>query len=106
MNAWRVVYIKVAALGLALATPASLYANDLKLQSTTISRSGSNLRVTTNVSWKNSWRNSKNFDAVWLVVKLRVGPNGGWGHARIAATSPTGNGPLNCQPSSDRIGTA
>src|SRR5262245_4174138 len=93
----------VAALGLVI--PMTLRANDLKIESGTVDRTGANVRVTAKVSWKNAWANAKNHDAVWLFVKVRGAPVGAWRHARIAASSPATNGVLRCQASTDRVGT-
>ncbi len=35
------------------------------------------------VSWKNAWRNEKNYDGAWLFLKL-VGPDGGYIHLKLS----------------------
>ena len=90
-----------------LAVPGIARANELQVSAGTLQRDGggSTLRVLVRVSWKNSWRNARNHDAVWLFVKLRVPPNTGYRHVRIAGTSnESGNSPFTCQPSADRVG--
>ena len=96
----------VSALAIA-ATPAPSRANDLRVSAGALQReAGGSLRVPVRVSWKNAWRNAKNYDAVWLFVKLRGAPNAGWRHARIASITGEGGGsPFACQPSTDRVGT-
>jgi formylglycine-generating enzyme required for sulfatase activity len=102
MTMWHPLSIKVAVA--VLLAPATLSANDLKIESGAIDRSGPNVRVTAKVSWKNAWRNVKNHDAVWLFVKVRGAPVGAWRHARVAASSSASPSPLSCQPSVDRVG--
>ena len=79
-------------------------ANDLRIETGTVERSagGSGLRVTAKVAWKNAWRNTRNHDAVWLFVKVRLSPNAPWRHARLLATRA--GGPLACAPSGDHVG--
>src|SRR5215203_5635101 len=56
------------------------------------------------VRWNNAWRNAKNHDAVWLFVKVRSGPNAGWRHARLLATSRSASTPMTCEASADKVG--
>jgi len=90
--------------GVAISTPA--LANDLRVETGSVERvAGSNtLRVHAKVSWKNAWRNARNYDAVWLFVKIRPGPNAPWRHARLASTPGNANAPIACDPSADRVG--
>ena len=55
--------------------PAPARANDLRVETRRVRRpdGAAALRVDAAVSWKNAWRNARNHDAVWLVVKLRGG---------------------------------
>lgn len=57
------------------------------------------------LNWKNSWRNSTNWDAAWLFVKYKVG-SGNWMHATLSSTAgqhtaPTGS---TIQPATDGKG--
>src|SRR5262245_18105899 len=93
---------------LACATlPSNLLANDLKVETAAVDRVvGSNtVRVTAKVSWKNAWRNTRNYDAAWLFVKFRTAPNAPWRHARIASTPRAANAPISCEPSADHVCT-
>jgi formylglycine-generating enzyme required for sulfatase activity len=94
----------IAALSLTLASAA--FANDLRVETGAVERvSGSGaIRVPAKLSWKNAWRNAKNNDAVWLFVKVRNGPNAGWRHARLLATSRSASTPLTCETSADKVG--
>ena len=87
--------------------PGVARANELQVSTGALQRDGggATLRVPVRVSWKNSWRNARNHDAVWLFVKLRVPPNVGYRHVRIAGTSNEGgSSPFTCQSSADRVG--
>ncbi|HUQ80428.1 MAG TPA: SUMF1/EgtB/PvdO family nonheme iron enzyme [Gemmatimonadaceae bacterium] len=92
---------------LAVRSASSALANDLRIEGRPLERvtGAGGLRVTARVSWKNAWRNARNYDAAWLFVKVRPGPNAPWRHARLAATSRTAAAPFACEPSSDRVGT-
>ncbi len=47
-------------------------------------RSWADARVVFDLSWENSWRNSRNHDAAWIFIKFPDG--GGYRHANLAAT--------------------
>ena len=87
--------------------PTTALANDLRVETGALERTaGSGApRVPVKVSWKNAWRNARNYDAVWLFVKVRGGPTAPWRHARLASSSPGANSRLVCAPSTDRVGT-
>src|SRR3954453_6412272 len=91
---------------LGASAPSSARANDLRVETGSVERaSGSTgVRVPAKVSWKNAWRNARNYDAVWLFVKVRSGPNAPWRHARISVTSPAAGGAVTCEPSGDHVG--
>lgn len=66
---------------------------------------GSALTVVADVSWKNAWRNARNYDAAWLFVKARLGPGGAWTHVRLrAAIADSANARLTCTVSADAVG--
>jgi hypothetical protein len=81
---------------LSLTSSSAAFANDLRVETGAVERvSGTGaLRVPAKVSWKNAWRNARNHDAVWLFVKVRNGPNAGWRHARLLASSRSASPPL------------
>ena len=70
-DAARLLAASAIAFVSASAVPESAFANDLRVETGSIERvAGSNaLRVSAKVSWKNAWRNARNYDAVWLFVK-------------------------------------
>ena len=54
------------------------------------------LRVDARVQWRNAWRNARNHDAAWLIVKVRGNPRAGWSHAHIgrAVAANSGGAPV------------
>jgi len=67
----------------------TLLASDLVIENIEWSQSQAPLqyKVKLTVSWNNSWRNEKNYDAVWLFLKY-VGPSyqqSGYRHAKLLA---------------------
>ena len=65
----------------------SLFASDLEIKNVRYfseQDTKGDLFVVFDLSWKNSWRNSRNHDAAWVFVKQSFGPNG-YRHARLAA---------------------
>lgn len=87
--------------------PAPARANDLRVETRRVRRpdGAAALRVDAAVSWKNAWRNARNHDAVWLVVKLRGGPNRPWSHAGIVSVAAASATPAaRCTVSGDRVG--
>ena len=68
-------------------------ANDLRIETGAVERTAGSagLRVSAKVAWKNAWRNARNYDAVWLFVKVRPSPNAPWRHVRLAATREGGH---------------
>ena len=98
--------LAVALLVAAISVPtSSAFANDLRVETGSIERpANAGLRVAATVSWKNAWRNARNYDAVWLFVKVRPGPNAGWRHVRLAATPRGATSTISCEPSADHVG--
>jgi beta-lactamase class A/formylglycine-generating enzyme required for sulfatase activity len=73
-------------------------ASELRLQNVRVESSPDGLRrVLVTVQWKNGWRNSRNYDAVWLIVKagasrqplrhVRIAPSG---HSILPSAGPPG----------------
>lgn len=99
-----------ALLGLMLlvfsATPAR--ANELRVETRGVTRpaGATALRVEASVGWKNAWKNSRNHDAIWLIVKLRGNPRAPWSHGRLRAVRASNASPAaSCAVSTDRIGS-
>src|SRR5687768_296909 len=89
--------------------PAPLLANGLRIETTrtqVITNPQARLvRVEARATWRNAWRNARNHDAVWLVVKVRGNPRAGWQHARIGTITPGTSSPrVSCAHSADRFG--
>ena len=64
------------------------------------------LRVSAQVTWKNAWRTERNYDAAWLIVKLRPAPSAPWFHARLlAVTADSATPRLTCQVTADHVGS-
>ena len=57
-----------------LAAPNMALASDLTI--TNVAVEGSNdpavVRARLTIDWKNSWRNERNYDAAWIVLKVRA----------------------------------
>jgi hypothetical protein len=88
-----------------LAAP-SAQANQLQVETAGIQRNAEakTVRVNARVSWKNGWRNSRNYDAVWLVVKLRGNSRTPWTHGRLVRASTQGTPQGSCNVSKDLVG--
>jgi formylglycine-generating enzyme required for sulfatase activity len=97
--------LSLAVLGIGV-TPAAAFANDLRVETGRVERAAgsSALSISAKVGWKNAWRNARNFDAVWLFVKARPGPNAPWRHARLASSPRGPAGTLTCERSTDHVG--
>lgn len=68
-----------------------------------VRRSGAETRVEFTVSWANAWRNERNHDAAWIVLRS---PDARRGPLRLAAAghAATGAVPAEIVPSEDRLG--
>lgn len=82
-------------------------ANDISVKNVRLTGQENNSHTFVNfdLNWKNSWRNTTNWDAAWLFVKYKVG-NGNWLHATLSSvagehTIPSGSA---ISPSSDGKG--
>ncbi len=80
--------------------------NGLRVETRSAQRpaGSSTVRVEASVSWKNAWRNARNHDAVWLVVKLRGRSRPSWTHARLVQAAAAGSPGASCVVTADRIG--
>jgi hypothetical protein len=86
---------------------AELKANDINVKNVRLTGqvNDSHTLVNFDLNWKNSWRNTTNYDAAWLFVKYKVG-TGEWMHATLSNvagqyTPPAGS---TISPSSDGKG--
>ena len=87
----RPIAVVVAAMAVLLvATPAR--ANGLRIDTGKVQSAAESktVRVDARVTWKNGWRNSRNYDAVWVVVKLRGSAKTPWTHGRLVRAVPQG----------------
>lgn len=82
------------------------HANQLRIETAGVQRAtdGKAVRVDARVTWKNGWRNARNHDAVWLVVKLRGNPRASWTHARLLRAAPEGMPQGSCSVTRDQVG--
>src|SRR5262245_41607168 len=81
-------------------------ANGLQVETASVQRvaEAKVLRVSARVTWKNGWRNPRNHDAVWLVVKLRGNPRTAWTHGRLVRAATAGTLQGACDVSKDQVG--
>ena len=100
----RVLSAAVTVAGALTAGPAA--ANQLQIQTAGVQRAADakTLRVDARVAWRNGWRNPRNSDAVWLVVKLRGNPRTAWTHGRLVRAASQGTPQGSCSVSSDQVG--
>src|SRR5262245_1202044 len=87
-----------------VARPAT--ANELRISTTGVQRGADakTLRVDARATWKNGWRNSRNHDALWFVVKLRGNPRTAWTHGRLVRAVTQGAPQGSCSVSKDQVG--
>ncbi len=89
--------IKAFWLTCSLLMAVTLSANDIKVGKVRLTdeSSGSNVSVSFDISWENSWRTTSapnNWDAAWVFIKFRA-PGGVWQHAMLHNTGHnTGTG--------------
>lgn len=98
----------LAALVLVVAAVSPVLATDLRIETGVVERAaGSSIvNVPAVVNWKNSWRNGKNHDAVWLFAKAQLQANGGWRHARVQSitVADAAASRMTCTVPADRVG--
>jgi len=94
------IYLTLLA-GLLLASPDSAFANNLNIKNAYIvsqNTTSDTLTIQFDISWENSWRDSENYDAVWVFIKYQTNPfiEGAatyhWQHATLktSGTNPSG----------------
>lgn len=71
------------------------YANNLAIENVSISGQDSTEEtavVNLDISWDNSWRNSVNYDAVWVFVKFSKDAGSTWEHATLLSAGTNSSG--------------
>jgi formylglycine-generating enzyme required for sulfatase activity len=71
------------------------FANDLKVENvslTTPNAVNQTMKMKFDLSWQNSWRNSINYDAVWIFVKYSTDSGQTWKHATLAKSGDNPSG--------------
>ena len=90
---------------LAALAAAPVSATGLRVETRAAQRAANGIRVQASITWKNAWRNARNHDAVWLIVKLRSRTRQEWQHARLVQVTAGGATPsAACSMSADRVG--
>lgn len=87
------------------AAPAA--ANELRVETRSVSRpaGSATLRVAATVRWKNAWRNTRNHDAAWIIVKLRGHSGAKWLHGKLRTVTAGNATPrAACAVSADLVG--
>lgn len=77
-----------------LFTACIMKANNLVVSEATLTNQNTNdnyVMVNFNISWQNSWRNSTNYDGVWLFVKFQRTVTGEWFTAALNPAASTHN---------------
>jgi len=86
----RVTLLKALLGFLVILLPCSLFSSNLRItsQPTLVGQvvSSGYTFIEFDIAWDESWRNSTNYDAVWLFVKYKVG-TGSWLHAQLSPTA-------------------
>jgi len=71
----------------------TVYANNLSVRNVSLEDRNSDTDtaiVEFDLSWDNSWRNTTNYDAAWIVLKVQVGSTWVHGHLKDGGTNPSG----------------
>ena len=95
------------AAALVAATVQGAAANDLRVETRSVARraGATTLHVEASVRWKNAWRNTRNHDAAWLIVKMRSNPNAPWSHGKVVLITPANASVrASCTVTHDHIG--
>ncbi len=86
------VYLSLLAACLYLLPGGFLGANNIQVSNTTLngqSTADGYTQVQFDLSWENSWRDTRNWDAAWVFVKYSVNNGGSWKHAFLNNTGHT-----------------
>jgi formylglycine-generating enzyme required for sulfatase activity len=73
--------LKKILLAIVLIIPSLHHANDLEVKNTSFDKKTQT--VSFEISWKNSWKNQKNYDAAWVFVKF-IDSKGNYIHGKLA----------------------
>jgi formylglycine-generating enzyme required for sulfatase activity len=78
-------FCKVINLGLCILVSLTVFASDITIENVEWNKEPSQFKVKLTVSWNNSWRNDKNYDAAWLFFKYvtPANPQSGYRHAKL-----------------------
>ena len=90
----RILFIFVVGITLSLGT-SEIYANNLEITNFAVyntNTASNTITYTCNVSWDNSWRNTTNYDALWIFLKYSTDAGATWSHASMAANGKNPNG--------------
>ena len=71
------------------------YANNLSISNFavySVNTASDQITFTCDVSWENSWRNTTNFDAVWIFMKYSTDAGVTWSHASMSTNGTNPNG--------------
>lgn len=97
----------VVGITVTLASALPAFANELHIDTGAAVRvaGGDAVRIEARVMWRNGWRNARNHDAAWIVVKLRTANRSRWTHARLVSVTVTkGTHDARCEITNDRVG--
>ena len=64
------------------------YGNNIRVKKLSLSdtiRTTKDIKIKFDLSWENSWRDDVNWDAAWIIVKVKRA-NGSWKHVKLQAT--------------------
>jgi len=91
----KTIFFAVIAIYLSAGITGILFANDLDIVNGSIESkdtSGNTVVIEFDISWKNSWRDMTNYDAVWIFVKFSADEDSGWNHATLKGSGVTPDG--------------
>ncbi|MFA4982084.1 MAG: SUMF1/EgtB/PvdO family nonheme iron enzyme [Candidatus Omnitrophota bacterium] len=77
-------------------TATECFANNLSVSDTSLtgpSASAKTIKIQFDISWSNSWRNSVNYDAVWVFAKYKIVGDSNWYHVNLKTTGTTQTNP-------------
>ncbi|MDD4203085.1 MAG: SUMF1/EgtB/PvdO family nonheme iron enzyme, partial [Candidatus Omnitrophica bacterium] len=91
----KTLLLTILVSGLWFLVSSSAYANNLTIDNVEIvskDKANKTSTIQFDISWENSWRGSRNYDAVWVFVKYKLNSDGKWYHANLktAGTNPSG----------------
>ena len=73
--------------------PSGAYATNLSISNVTVTKiSGGTADVTFDIDWDVSWRDSTNYDAVWIFLKYSTDSGATWEHGTLYSSGTTPSG--------------